>query len=294
MRTQDASLQHLLAGSEARLGLLRVIGTKCPPRRLRHVRVQHYAYGSVGDSSGHDIILVMDPSRDLPLIRKDEETRLTFLEEIRAAKIACIFISASDRVPDHLQDFTEQTGIPLLTSAYDAFLLKSRLTGLLREKINHHIRVHGVLLQMFGLGVLILGDSGVGKTTAGMMLVRKGHTWIADEAVEIKKKQGKRLYARGCPATRDLIDLKESGIRNSQSLFAGCRQADGTELHLFLEMVHGREVSGGRSSEGCRGVRKIMGLQIPCIQIPCFRNGDFDAVKIEERVEAFIRDGGTA
>jgi serine kinase of HPr protein (carbohydrate metabolism regulator) len=294
MRAQGTSLQHLLAGSEARLGLRRVIGTKGHANLLRRVQVLHYAYGRIGDSSGQNIILVMDPSRDPPLIRNDEDTRLTFLEEIRAAKISCIFISTSDRVPDHLQHFTEQTGIPLLTSAYDALLLESRLMGLLREKINHHIRVHGVLLRMFGLGVLVMGDSGAGKTTAGMMLVRKGHTWIADDAVDIKKRYGKRLYARGCRSTRDLIDLKESGIRNLQSLYAGRRQADGTDLHLILEMEHRREVSCRRSSEGCRGVREIMGLQIPCIQIPFFRDGHFDAVKIEERIKAFIRDGGTA
>jgi HPr kinase/phosphorylase len=294
MRVQGMSLERLLAGSEARLGLRRVIGTEGHANRLRHVQVQRYAYGRIGDSSGQNIILVMDPSQDRPLIRKDEDTRLTFLEEIRAAKISCIFISASDRVPDHLQHFTEQTGISMLTSTYDAFLLESRLVGLLREKINHHIRVHGVLLKMFGLGVLILGDSGVGKTTAGMMLVQKGHTWIADDAVEIKKKYGKRLYARGCRSTRDLIDLKESGIRNFQSLFAGRRLAQGTDLHLILEMNHRREVSGRRSSDGCRGAREIVGMHIPCIQIPFFRDGDFDALKIEERVKAFIRDGGTS
>jgi serine kinase of HPr protein (carbohydrate metabolism regulator) len=294
MRTRSISVQRLLAGSEVRLGLRRVICEKGYANRLRHVQVRHCIYRGVGGSSGHDIILVMDPSQDRPLTRKDEETCLIFLEEIRAAKISCIFISTSDRVPDHLQYFTEQTGIPLLTSAYDAFLLESRLMGLLRGKINHHIRVHGVLLKMFGLGVLIMGDSGAGKTTAGMMLVQKGHTWIADDVVEIKKRHGKRLYASRCQSTRDLIDLKESGIRNPQSLFAGRRQADGTDLHLILEMERRREVSGRRSLEGCQGVREIMGMQIPCIQIPFFRDGDLDALKIEERVKAFIGDGGTS
>jgi HPr kinase/phosphorylase len=294
MRIQGMSLGRLLAGSEARLGLRRVIGMKGHANRLRHVQVLRYTCGHVGGPSGQNIILVMDPMQDRPLIRKDEETRLTFLAEIRAANISCIFISASDRVPDHLQQFTEQTGIPLLISAYDAFVLESRLKGLLRDKINHHIRVHGVLLKMFGLGVLILGDSGVGKTTAGMMLVQKGHTWIADDAVEIKKRDGKRLYARGCRFTRDLIDLKESGIRNFQSLFAGRRLAQGTDLHLILEMNHGHQVFDRWSSEGCQGVREIVGTQIPCIQIPFFRDGHFDALKIEERVRAFIRDGGTS
>jgi serine kinase of HPr protein (carbohydrate metabolism regulator) len=124
--------------------------------------------------------------------------------------------------------------------------------------------------------------------------VQKGHTWIADDAVEIKKRDGKRLYARGCRFTRDLIDLKESGIRNFQSLFAGRRLAQGTDLHLILEMNHGHQVFDRWSSEGCQGVREIVGTQIPCIQIPFFRDGHFDALKIEERVRAFIRDGGTS
>lgn len=287
MRSRGISVQRLLAGSEARLGLRRVICEKGLENRQHAVQARHVVYGGINGSWGQNGILVVTPAH------RDEKISPALLEDIRAAKISCIFISASG-ISDSLRHLAEEAGIPLLSSAHDTFLLESRLRGLLREKINHHILAHGVLLKMFGLGVLIQGDSGAGKTTTGVMLVRQGHTWIADDVIEIMKRHGPRLYARGCKLTRDLIDLKESGIRKAQSLFAGRRLARGTDLHLILEMKRSIGVSNRRISESDHGVREIMGTQIPCIRIPSFRDDDFDVMKIEKRVKAFTADGETS
>ncbi|MDO9559339.1 MAG: hypothetical protein Q7I89_06590 [Syntrophales bacterium] len=293
MRARGISVQCLLAGSEDRLGLTQVMGGKGLANRLHHVRVQHHFHGGVRGPLWRHVALIMNPSRRGPLIMRDRESSLTFLEEIRAAKIPCIFICATEKIADHLRDVNEQTGIPLLTSAHDAFILESRLTGLLREKIDHRVRVHGVLLKMFGLGVLIQGDSGAGKTTAGTMLVRMGHIWIADDAIDIKKRQGKRLCARGIKSTRNLIDLKESGILNTRDIFDSRRLAEETDLHLILEMQHRSDVSSRGKMENMRAFREIMGTQVPCIRIPWTGEHAFDALEIERRVKAFGSDGGT-
>jgi len=298
MGARGISVQCLLAGSEDRLGLTQVMGGKGLANRLHHVRVQRLLgtdLKSVPNHGGplrHDVALIMNPARRSPLSMRDRESSLTFLEEIRAAKIPCIFICATERFADHLRDVNEQTGIPLLASAYDAFVLESRLTGLLREKIAHRVRVHGVLLKMFGLGVLIQGDSGAGKTTVGTMLVGMGHTWIADDAVDIKKRQGKRLCARGIKSTRNLIDLKESGILNTRNLFDSRRLAEETDLHLILEIQRRSDVSSRGNMENMRAFREIMGTQVPYIRIPWTGEHVFDALEIERRVKAFGRDGG--
>jgi HPr kinase/phosphorylase len=233
----------------------------------------------------------MNQARVGPLILWNRESSLTFLEKIQYAKIPCVFICATERIPRPLHDITEQAGIPLLASTYDAFVLESRLTGLLREKIAHRVRVHGVLLKMFGLGVLIQGDSGAGKTTVGVMLVRMGHTWIADDAIDIQKRQGKRLCARGVKPTSNLIDLKESGIMNIRDLFDGSRLAEETELHLILEMQCRDDASSCGNTENIRAFREIMGTQVPCIRIPWTGGHAFDALEVERRLKAFGGDG---
>ncbi|MCX5857085.1 MAG: hypothetical protein NTZ57_04130, partial [Deltaproteobacteria bacterium] len=153
---------------------------------------------------------------------------------------------------------------------------------------------HGVLLKMFGMGVMIQGDSGAGKTTAGMMLVHKGHIWIADDAVEIGKRHSQRLYAKGCNSTQHLIDLKEFGIGDAKRLFDDQRRAAGADLHLILDMAQRDDALGGPDSDGFWDVREIMGIRIPCIHIPPCRNPDFDILAIEKKVAAFRRDGGAS
>ncbi len=293
MGARGISVQCLLAGSEDRLGLTQVMGGKGLANRLHHVQVQRHFYGGVCGPLRCHVVLIMNPARRGPPILRDRESPPTFLEAIRAAKIPCIFICATENITDNLRIVSEQTGIPLLASAYDAFVLESRLTGLLREKIALRVRVHGVLLKMFGLGVLIRGDSGAGKTQAGVMLVRMGHTWIADDAIDIHVRQGKRLCARGIKSTRNLIDLKESGILNTRNLFDSSQLAEETDLHLILEMQRRSDVSSRGNMENILPFREIMGTQVPCIRIPWTGEHAFDALEIERRVKAFGRDGGS-
>ena len=294
MRAQGISVQHLLAGSEGRLGLRQVIGAKGLENRLRHVQVQHCVEGEDGGLLVDDMILIMEPAQDHPLIRRNDETCRMFLKKIKAAKIPCIFMSASEKIADHLSSLIKPTGIPLLASAFNPYVLASRLKGLLREKIDHCIMVHGVLLQMFGMGVMIQGDSGAGKTTTGMMLVQKGHTWIADDAIEIERKHDQRLYARGCKSTRHMIDLKEFGILDARRLFDGQRRAAGADLHLILNMEQRGDVLGRPEPGSFRNIREILGMPIPCVRIGSCQDHDFDLSAIEKRVAAFRRDGGTS
>ena len=290
MRAQRISVQQLLAGSRGRLGLGEVIHARGHANRLRHVRVQQGVVGAYGRPLRPGEILVVHPDRTIERIGKDMDVLRRFLDAVRTAKIPCIFICASERIPEGLRDIGEQAEISLAASSLGAFLLKSRLTGLLREKIYDHIRVHGVLLEMFGIGVLISGNSGVGKTTAGMMLAQRGHVWIADDAVEIRNTRNQGIQACANLLTRDLVDLKESGVRNLRHLFPG-RSPKGTRLRLVLDMQTGNIV---RHSESIGGFRDMLGTPIPSISIPSVRDRDFDVLEIEKQVRALAEGGGAS
>jgi serine kinase of HPr protein (carbohydrate metabolism regulator) len=288
MRARSLSIQHLLVGSEARLGLRRVICEKGLTKHLHGIHVQRCVYGSCGGSSGYRGI------QAIVFVKRCEGAPPTFPERFRSTNISCIFISEGDAVSKGLRHFAEESGIPLLTSIHETFLLESRLKGLLREKISQQNLVHGVLLKMFGRGVLIQGDSGTGKTSAGVFLVKRGHTWIADDAIRIIKKGGQRLSARGCESTRELIDLKASGLHKAPILLAGCRLARETDLHLILEMEPTCKDPSRRKSQRGLGVREIMGIKVPCIRIPSLQGDDFDLLKVEGRVKAYLAGGGAS
>ena len=291
MRTQDISVQHLLARSESRLGVREVIGVKGLSNRLRRVQIQHYDPVNREAPLIHDVIMIIPPVCDHPLTHGDFEARLRFLEEIRSAKIPCIFMSAPRNMANHLRRDIEQVGIPHVVSIQDAFLLESRLKSVLREKMEHRITMHGVLLKMFGLGVMIRGDSGAGKTTLGMKLVWKGHTWIADDIIEIEKMDDRCLNAQGMESIRHLVDLKGSGVRHAKSIFADESVADGTNLHLVLE-IEGREgLPVSQMSAYPVEFIDIMGSSIPCVHIPGYGDDDFDLLKIEKWVRAFKGTG---
>ena len=91
---------------------------------------------------------------------------------------------------------------------YDEFLLESRLSRLLREKIENSISMHGAFVSVSGLGVIFVGDSGAGKTECALELVERGHRWIADDAVEIERR-GDLLYGRSHELVKCLINIKK-------------------------------------------------------------------------------------
>lgn len=293
MRAQRISVQQLFAGSRGRLGLGEVVHARGRANPLRHVRVQQGVFGAYGRPLRPGEILVVHPDRTTDRSTKDRDVLQRFLVAVRTAKIPCIFFCASERIPNGLRDIGEQADLTLAASSLGPFLLKSRLTGLLREKINDHIRVHGVLLEIFGVGVLISGDSGVGKTTAGMMLAQRGHVWIADDAVEIRNTRDQGIQACANLLTRDLVDLKESGVRNIRHLFPG-PSPKGTRLRLVLDMQPGNTVPRGRHSESIGGFRDMLGTQIPSISIPSVRDRDFDVLEIEKQVRALTEGGGAS
>jgi HPr kinase/phosphorylase len=289
MGAQAISVQQLLAGSRGRLGLTQVLHTRGLANRLRSVQLQrNTAFANIGPLRPN-VILVVQPVPGAGLITGDLEARRSFREAVRTARIPCIFISASEHVPAALRDVAQQTGVPLVSSALDALLLESRLTGLLRQKIHHHVRMHGVLLKMFGAGVLIRGDSGAGKTRLGMMLAQRGHAWISDDIVEIREKSSRRISARGVPAVRDLVDFKESGVRKIRDVLAGRRLAGGADLRMILE-IQPDDDRNRRCSENNRVFRKVLGVRIPCMPIPSPWGRNFDLLEIEKRIRKLAQE----
>lgn len=149
----------------------------------------------------------------------EDEKRLAIYKELLSYDIPCIIFS-SNHVPD--DDFirlAEENGIPVLgtertTSSFSAELIRE-----LGEQLAPCITIHGVLVDIYGEGVLITGESGIGKSEAALELVRRGHRLVSDDVVEIRKIDDQTLVGTAPEVTRNFIELRGIGIVDVKTLY---------------------------------------------------------------------------
>lgn len=154
---------------------------------------------------------------------------------MREKDFSCIAFADDQEPPVEMKRFCEENNIALFSSSFDEPYLLSRITGLIREKILKTVVIHGVLVNLYGLGLLITGNAGVGKTTCGLALARRGHVWIADDLIEVVKKQ-RKLYGRGYGLSGSVIALRDEGIVECRSYPGISRLAAVSPLQLWCEL----------------------------------------------------------
>ncbi len=175
--------------------------------------------------------------------------------------ISCAVFSGANELSDDIRQFSEAQKIPVFTSCYDASLLQSRLIGLLREKGRRQIMLHGVLIQSAGQGILITGDSGIGKTACSIELANRGGYWIADDAVILEGK-GNLLYGRGHHRTRKWIAVRGRGILDARDLLGAEAVRDKARVNLIVRFVRGAGKHGTvRGDEGSSMI-EIVGVPV--------------------------------
>ncbi|MCF6138701.1 HPr(Ser) kinase/phosphatase [Pseudalkalibacillus berkeleyi] len=148
-----------------------------------------------------------------PRIRR-ERLRKLFNEETPG-----IIISRGWDVPEELSEAAEEMGIPILRSQMTTTRLSSRLTNFLESKLAPTTAVHGVLVDIYGIGVLITGASGVGKSESALELVKRGHRLVADDSVEIRQEDEKTLVGSAPDLIKHLLEIRGLGIINVMTLF---------------------------------------------------------------------------
>lgn len=138
---------------------------------------------------------------------------------ITSYKMPCI-IYAKDLQPDSCMiSACEEKGVPLLLSKRATTELEAELSRWFKVVIAPMISVHGVLVDVYGVGVLIMGDSGIGKSEAALELIKRGHRLVSDDVVEIRKVSDESLVGTAPDITRHFIELRGIGIIDVKSMF---------------------------------------------------------------------------
>ncbi len=196
------------------------------------------------------------------------ETRRESLKNFFAHNVKAVVVTTSLSIFDELLEEAENSKTPLFTSESTTSALMAAITSSLNVSLAERVTQHGVLVEVYGEGILLLGDSGIGKSETAIELVKRGHRLIADDAVEIKKVSAITLVGSAPQLIRHYIELRGIGIVDVKRIFGMGSVKDSEKIDLIINFenwVQGKMYDRfGLDTE----YTDILGIKIPSITIP--------------------------
>ncbi len=180
----------------------------------------------------------------------------------------CIFTHNLEPASAFLE-MAEETGCPILQTGLDSSEFSSRLLRILSNIFAPKVSIHGVLVEVYGLGILILGDSGVGKSETALELIERGHRLVADDVVEISCVNGNSLIGQGAnKIIGHHMEIRGLGIINITQLYGvgSIRERKEVQLVAKLEEWDANKVYDRLGTETLS--MDILGVQVPKLEIP--------------------------
>ncbi|MBQ8624534.1 MAG: HPr(Ser) kinase/phosphatase, partial [Oscillospiraceae bacterium] len=200
--------------------------------------------------------------------RLDVEERTAALYELFSYKFPAMIITRNHEPFPEMIEAAKQYGVPVLRTELDTSDTLARTIAFLNLHLAQRITRHGVLIEIYGEGVLIVGESGVGKSETAIELVKRGHRLVADDAVEIKKVSAISLVGSSPDNIRHFIELRGIGIVNARRLFGmgAVKLTEKIDLVVKLEPWDAEKVYDrmGVDSE----YTSILGVKVPSLTIP--------------------------
>ena len=210
----------------------------------------------------------------------DPEIRRTHLEKLFSFQPPAVILTRGFEPLPEMMEFAQKYGVPLLQSAEMTSPLMSSLIQALSTELAPRITRHGVLVEVYGEGILILGDSGVGKSETAIELVKRGHRLIADDAVEINRNVTDRLVGTAPELIRHYIELRGIGVIDVCRLFGMSAVKDEAEIDMVINLEQWKD-GAMYDRLGLENLyTTILDVQVPSLTVPV-RPGRNLAVIIE-------------
>ncbi len=239
MSPNNYLVQHFYEQHGKALKLNLLAGKKGMSRRIKKAEVQRPGLSLTGYLKGFVFsrILVVGKQEIQYLKELDAKTSTERLNAILTPATPAVIASSGYRLPKELVLLCEKQEIPLFRASGAATSLMSKISFLLLEEFCPTLTMHGTLVEVFGVGLLIQGESSVGKSEAALGLIERGHRLISDDIVKVKKKEGAHLIGSGPELTRHLMEIRGIGIINVAHLYgAVCVRPDkGIDILVKLE-----------------------------------------------------------
>ncbi|MGN1194593.1 MAG: HPr(Ser) kinase/phosphatase [Acutalibacteraceae bacterium] len=197
-----------------------------------------------------------------------EPKRRERLEVFMSKRPALLIVTRSLECPKDLLELAEKYEVPIIASTDSTSRCMAEIIAYLNVELAERITRHGVFVEVYGEGVLILGDSGVGKSETAIELIKRGHRLIADDAVEIKKTTAKTLIGSAPDNIRHFIELRGIGIVNARRIFGmgAVKLSEKIDMVIELEPWDSDKVYDRMGLDNV--TKDILGVSVPYTVVP--------------------------
>jgi len=266
----EAAKMHLLAGEG---GL---------DRYIDHPRIQKPSLAFAGYLENlNDYRLQVIGKTELQYLATRTPTQQKkAIDAVFGLNLAGVVITRNQTPPDIILAAAKRTETPLLVSAFPSSVFMTNMMLYLSHRLAPMLHQHGVYMDIFGLGVLITGASGIGKSEIGLELISRGHRLIADDMVEFTR-EGQHIVVGRSPETlRYHMEIRGLGILNIRDLYGAAAITDTKRLSLMVELVVWDQLAPEDRVLGTAVESDILEVNIPRVPIP-IRSGRSLAVLVE-------------
>lgn len=235
----ELSIQELLGEEETGLHLELLAGETGLDKKVAVPRIQKPGLALAGYTKNlhPDRLQVLGSTELTYLAQLPEETARRNLSELCALDISCFIITKGQEPPEFLVEETALHGIPLLRTHHQSSVFISLVTKFLEERLLPSTTVHGVLVDVLGVGVLLTGKSGIGKSECALDLILRGHRLVADDVVRVRSKLPAVLFGEGMDLLHHHMEIRGLGIINIKHLFGVAAIRERKKIDLVIELV---------------------------------------------------------
>jgi HPr kinase/phosphorylase len=265
------TIGQLFKDNQARLQLAWCAGEAGAAKTLDSELIKDSSKGLIGHLNfiHPNLIQVLGVSEIQHLDGIDSASCAAALQQVATRELACFIVAGASRVPQTLRDIAAATATPLLLSPVPSVELMWMLRPYLARELAESTTVHGVMLDVLGMGVLLTGVSGAGKSELALELISRGSGLIADDVVELYRVGPENIDGRCPPLLKDFLEVRGLGVLNIRTIFgeSALRPRKALKLIVNLERPGGGEVPAERLPLK-PGAENILGVQIRKVAIP--------------------------
>jgi HPr kinase/phosphorylase len=165
-----------------------------------------------------------------------EEKQREVLTHLFIENLACVVVTKDLDPPRVLVESCEASGLALMKTPLLSSVFIQQVQGFLEEALTETSSIHGVLMDVFGVGILLLGKSGIGKSEIALDLVMRGHRLVADDIVDVARRKPGAVYGAGNPVIKHHMEIRGLGIINIKDLFGVAAVREQKKIELVIEL----------------------------------------------------------
>ena len=227
-----------------------------------------------------DRIQILGKAEQFYVMEKTPEERFSAYDRLMATGIPGVVVTRSMDIYPELLETAKIHRVPLLRTDENTSYFTAAILGSLNVYLAPTITRHGVLVEVYGEGVLLLGDSGVGKSETAIELIKRGHRLVADDAVEIKRTSAKTVIGTSPEIIRHFMELRGIGIVDVKRIFGVGAVKDTEKIDLVINLEPWQQGKNYERLGLDREHTSLLGIELPSLTIPV-RPGRNLAVIIE-------------